>query len=207
LAPSARWEVNVEVAVPAPADEPRASLVGLRRPPGILMIAATAVVVVLWIEASSRYSLMGMTFSLPVVGLIGLIWLIRFVAAGVKTRGRLSTRSWARWLLVPAVLVGAGVLTGFDVPFQARLALSRPAMDQAAVEIMAGGTTDRDWIGLWPVQLVEPIDGGVMFLIEGSGFMDRVGLAYSVSGTPADPYDDVEYTDLGGGWWQWWSEF
>ena len=197
----------MEVAVPARADEPRASLIGLRRPPGFLMIAATAVVVALWIEASSRYSMMSETFSLVGVGLIGLIWLIRFVAAAVTTRGRMSTGSWARWLFVPALIVGAGVLTEFDVPFQARLALSRPAMDQAAVEIMAGGTTDRDWIGLWPVYLVEPIDGGVTFLIKGSGFIDQMGLAYSVSGTPADPYGDTEYTDLGGGWWQWWFEF
>lgn len=197
----------MEVAVPAPADAPKASLVGLLGPPGILMIAATAVVVVLWIEASSRYSMIGGTLSLLVVGLIGLIWLIRFVAAGVKTRGRMSSRSWVCWLIVPALLIGAEVLTAFDVPFQARLALSRPAMDRVAVEIIAGGTTDRDWIGMWPVLLVEPIDGGVMFLIEGSGFLDKVGLAYSVSGPPADPWGDIEYTDVGGGWWQWWSEF
>ena len=124
------------------------------------------------------------------------------MAAGVKTRGRMSTRSWARWLLVPALLIGAEVITEFDVPVQVRLALSRPAMDQAAVEIMAGGTTDRDWIGLWPVYLVEPIDGGGMFVIEGSGFIDQLGLAYSASGTPADSYGDIEYIDLGGAWWQ-----
>jgi hypothetical protein len=162
------------------------------------MLAATLVAIGVWFEASTRDAFVGLLVASVLVGLVGLVWLIRFVAALVKTRGRMGG-SWFRWLIVPALLLGAQVL---DAPFEIRMALSRPAMDQAAAEIIAGGSTDRSWIGLWPVSLVEPTADGISFVIAASGFLDQVGMVYSPSGMPADSGDEVEYRDLGGGWWR-----
>lgn len=165
------------------------------------MVAVTLVAIGVWFEASTRDAFVGLLVASVIVGLVGLVWLIRFVAALVKTRGRMGG-SWLRWLIVPALLLGAQVLDSIDAPFEIRMALSRPAMDQAAAEIMAGGSTDRTWIGLWPVSLVEPTADGIRFVIAASGFLDQVGMVYSPSGMPADPDGQVEYRDLGGGWWQ-----
>jgi hypothetical protein len=111
------------------------------------------------------------------------------------------------WLAIPLAFAVAVRLTETSIPSHVRLALSRGAMDQAAAEVVAGGSTDRGWIGLYPAEHVERTANGMRFLIPGAGFIDEVGMAWSASGEPAGVEGTDEYQPLEGGWWRWISKF
>lgn len=114
---------------------------------------------------------------------------------------------WLRWLAIPVVFFVGFRLTETSIPFDVRLSLSRGAMDQGAAEVIAGGTTDRGWIGLYPAERVERTANGMRFLFPNAGFIDRIGLAYSTDGPPAGVDGTDEYAWLVGGWWRWVSKF
>ena len=136
------------------------------------------------------------------------VWLGRFVAALGVNHLRLPVRVWLRWIAVPAVLAFVFVLCRTDIPYDVRLALSRAAMDQAAAEVMAGGSSEPRWIGLYPAESVERIPDGTRFLIDGAGFINGVGFAYSANGSrPADVDGSSLYQRIDGDWWLWIAEF
>jgi hypothetical protein len=139
--------------------------------------------------------------------LLAAIWLIRFIGAAWTKRLRSPVLHWIRWMTIPFVLGAVFLLTQTTVPSDVRLSLSREAMDQAATEVMGGGSTDRSWIGLYPAERVERIANGMRFIIPGSGFIDQVGLAYSTDDFPAGTDGTDEYSPLGGGWWTWIERF
>lgn len=157
-------------------------------PPGVLFYRATAIAIVV-ADANSRASLGLLLLALPIWVLLAAIWLLRFLDAAWTERLRLPLRHWVRWLAVPVVLGVVFVLTRYDVPFDVRLAASWGAMDQAAAEVMAGGSTDRGWIGLYPVQGVEWIPNGMRFLIDDDG-LGTIGFAYAPTGEPVSLGDD-----------------
>lgn len=134
---------------------------------------------------------------------VALVWLIRFLGAAWSKRLPFPATHWVRWLVIPVAMGLVFLWTRTDGPSGVRLALSRGAMDQAAAEVMAGGSTDRAWIGLYPVEHVERIGNGMRFLISGSGFIDQVGMAYSTDGEPHGIDGTDEYRPIGGGWWTW----
>jgi hypothetical protein len=183
----------------------------LEGPPGVLFYLATVIAIVVALDANSRASLWMLFLAIPFWVGLAATWCLRFVAAAGIHRLRLTPRHWARWMVVPVVLGLVFALTRFDVPFDARLAASRGAMDQAAAEVMAGGSTERSWIGLYPAQGVERIPNGMRFLIDDSG-LGSVGFAYSATGRPASVDDDPLwccdfYVSVGGGWWIWYQEW
>ena len=137
--------------------------------------------------------------------LMALIWLVRFVGAVWSRRLRLPPAHWIRWLAIPTIMALVFMYTRTEEPFNLRLSLSRDGMNQAAAEVMAGGSTDRGWIGLYPVQQVERIKHGMRFLIADAGFIDRVGLAFSTDSSPEGVEGTDEYEPIGDGWW-WWVE-
>jgi hypothetical protein len=105
------------------------------------------------------------------------------------------------------VLVPTGAL------FDARLALSRGAMDQLAVEVMAGGPTNRGWVGLYNVGDVERTANGFRFVVDDSALY-RIGFAYAAAGEPEltdDNYSPLwtgaTLESVGGGWWFWSEEW
>lgn len=75
------------------------------------------------------------------------------------------TSAWTDGLGVPLILGVVYVLARTTVPFDVLLSLSRDGMNQAAVEIMARGSTDRSWIGLYPIGRVEWIPNGMRFTV------------------------------------------
>jgi hypothetical protein len=166
---------------PPPARGPRWVL----RPPGILFYIAVALAVFEGVWVSSIQDFGGALLTMLIWGLLAAIWGFRLLGALITSRVHLPVAEWTRWLGVPLVLGVVFVWTQTGEPFEVRLALSRPAMDQAAAEIIAGGSTDRGWIGLWPVEDVERLPGGMRFVISGCGFIDRCGFAYSTSGSSA----------------------
>jgi hypothetical protein len=89
----------------------------------------------------------------------------------------LQLAQWARWLLVPLVM-GLVFLAPSRARFDARVALSRRAMDEMATNVLAGGPTQRGWVGLYYVPAVERIGNGVRFVVDDSGLY-RFGFAYT----------------------------
>lgn len=180
---------------------------GIFGPPGILFYLATMAAIVIAVDANSRGAFTMAMLALGVWALVAFGWLIRFLGAAWSKRLRLPATHWLRWLVIPVAMGLVFLWTQTDGPSSARLALSRGAMDQAAVEVMAGGSVDRAWIGLYPVQQVERIGNGMRFLIADSGFIDRVGLAYSTDTRPGGIDGTDEYEAIGGGWWSWVQRF
>jgi len=122
---------------------------------------------------------------------------------------RMPGAHWLRWLLVPVVMGSVFLITRTDTLFDARLALSRSAMDQMASQVMAGGSTDRGWVGLYNVGEVERTANGLRFVVDDSGLY-RLGFAYSTDGEPTLTEDNYSplwtgpwYEPLGGGLWLW----
>jgi hypothetical protein len=177
-------------------------------PPGVLFWLGVAFAAWLVLDASSRDSFSLTMIAIPTFWFVAGCWLLRFLAAGWADRLRWRPSRWLRWLAVPAFLGAIWALAISGVAADARYAASRAGMDQAAAEVMAGGTTDRGWIGLYPAEFVERTENGMRFLVSSSGFIDREGYAYAIDGRPRVTYDDgAEYTELGGGWWRWIAPF
>jgi hypothetical protein len=184
---------------------------GILGPPGLLFYLVVALAILIALDTNSRISLDGLLITAPFWLLLAGTWLLRFVAAVWTYRGRIPRGHWLRWLAVPALLGGVFVLTRYNVPYELRLAASRGAMDQVAAEVAAGGSTDRSWVGLYPVAGVERIPGGIRFIIDDS-LLGSVGFAYSSAGQPENVDDDPlwccdRFESIGGGWWRWTQEW
>lgn len=182
----------------------------LLRPPGTVFYVAVALAVFAAVWVSSLQDFGGALLSEFLWGLLAAIWGVRLLGALVASRARFMVAEWARWLGVPLVLGVVFTWTQSGGPFDLRLALSRAAMDQAATEIVAGGSTAREWIGLWPVENIERLPGGMRFIVSGCGFIDRCGFAYSASGSIADladPDGENRYEHLEGNWFRWIESF
>lgn len=130
-------------------------------PPGILFngAAVAAFAVALW-RGSERTGDLG---SILVVALawffVLLAWLFRFtggMAAGTVMGPR--RRAPFRWALAPSLFAIAAALVFGGYAFEARFLVSRPALEHAATEALAGRPPAAGWIGLYPVRRVS-VDG------------------------------------------------
>jgi hypothetical protein len=177
-------------------------------PPGFVFYVATAIAIVMGIDASSRDSFSTFLLAAPIWLILAGIWAIRFAAATAQSRLDLPIAHWVRWLIVPVVMGFVFFVTRTDALFDARLALSRGAMDQMAAEVMSGGSMERGWVGLYNVGDVERLDNGLRFVVD-EGLLSRFGFAFAPEGEPAQRSDDdplwteAWHESLGGGWWLW----
>ena len=191
-------------AVPRRGERDRRWLWG---PPGISFYAATEVVAFVGLWVNSLDSFGGLLGTEMLWFLLAGAWIVRLVGAVISGRLTFDVRESVRWLGVPLILGAVFLLTRTSVPFDVRLSMSRDAMDQAATEIIAGGQTDRGWIGLYPVERVERTPNGMRFLVAGGGFIDKWGFAYSTEGPPANVDGNDSYDHLDGAWWIWTDRF
>jgi hypothetical protein len=200
--------VATDVA-PTRASSSRAPRRWLLRPPGVLFYLAVGFAVAEGIWVSSIQSFGGLMFTMLLWYLLAAIWAARAVGAAIATRLRFARAEWIRWLGVPLIMGVTYFWTQTGAPFDLRLAWSRTAMDQVAAEVMAGGTTDRDWIGLWPAEDVERLPGGMRFIVADCGLADRCGFAYSASGSISgiDPDNPNDYERLDEHWFTWTDRF
>jgi hypothetical protein len=102
-----------------------------------------------------------------------------------------------------------------DIPYDARLGLSRNAMDEMAADVLAGGPTDRGWVGLYGVGRVTRTQNGVRFVVDAAA-LGRWGFAYSTGREPVFIDDEEEaaglwtgawFEPIGRGWWKWTQEW
>ncbi len=171
-------------------------------PPNRWMYALAVGIALIVLEASSRGSWV-MFFLGEMVGMVLLaVWLFRLVPTLVHRRLRLQLREWAQWVGLPAILITTYYAFLSPFPFEARLAASRPGMDEAAARIMADADAAPGWIGLYPVDRIDRYENGFRFLIWESGFLDPVGFAYASEGEPPIVGED-RYELIGDGWWHW----
>ena len=109
-----------------------------------------------------------------------------------------------RWLVVPALVIATAGLVLAAVPVRAGLALAEPTVldfaSSSSVEPPARA-------GFYRIAEADRLPGGgARFVVEGAGFVDRHGFAYSPSGLPARDGANV-YTHLDGPWYLWAERF
>ena len=172
----------------------------------MVFYVATLAAIVLALDANSRSSFGLFLITAPIWLLLATIWLVRFVLAMGQTNGHINAAHWARWLAVPLALGLVFGVTRTLFVRDARFDLSRGPLDQMAAEVIAGGSLDRGWVGLYDVGTVERTANGFWFVIDNSGF-GRWGLAFSPEGEPKlseasdRPPQDARFEHLDGPWW------
>ena len=137
-----------------------------------------------------------------------LIWLVVGVLLAVRVLALLARMPvrreplgvWTCVLFVGLLVFAAGV---WDVPLRARFALSENAMNEVAREVI-GGERDPETIeriGLWNVDDVQRIAGGMRFTVRDAGFISSTGFAYQADGLPPPRHATFRY--YRGGWYIW----
>jgi hypothetical protein len=121
---------------------------------------------------------------------------------------REASRLWVGWIVPPMIVVVACWLVSYDVPLRVGIAISRPAMDRFAKQLASappGAKIPRTArLGIYSAVEIQPIPGGVRFLVEGSGFFRSAGgFAYSPDAPPPPQDGDLSdvYTSIDGGWY------
>ena len=149
-------------------------------------------------------SLLGLLIGLTSAGL----WLASGVIEVVVVRwaGR-SARPHAAALLIltPVLLATIWGLLAAGLPCRWMFRANKPAMDRWAQSFLAAPSPApfQARIGSYDAFAIEPIPGGVKFLVRGAGFFRaHGGFAYSPSGPPTpDTADNEIYTPIGGAWY------
>ena len=131
-------------------------------------------------------------------GVLLLVRIGRLLAQPPVRRDLLAL--WTCALFVGLLVFSAGVS---DVPLEVRFALSKEAMNDVALAVISGerdpGTIDR--IGLWNVDDVERVAGGMQFRVREAGFLSSTGFAYRADGLPPSGEDSYRYYRAG--WYIW----
>jgi hypothetical protein len=170
--------------------------------PGLVLYSVAVVVglVVLVVEGSANvgWLLMAGYFGLPLWLGLPVLWMILFWLDASGSNLRMSRRTWARWLGLPAMAVLCVSLAYCAIPFRLRFELSRSALDQAAVQVLSGRPAPQGQIGLFQADTVIELPNGVLLGDYSMSFIDTCGLAYASDGPPEGVYATL---DLGGGWW------
>jgi hypothetical protein len=168
---------------------------------------------VIALDANSRMSFITFMIAGPIWLVIAAVWVGRFAWTVSHIRGQMPVADQVRWLVIPVAMGLVFLVTRTDVVFQTRLNLSRGAMDQMATEVMAGGPTDRGWVGFYNVGEVERTANGFRFEVDDS-WLYRLGFAYSDEGEPelteanSSPlWAGTGMRSIGGGWWLWTEEW
>jgi hypothetical protein len=182
-------------------------------PPRVLFGVATTLAILMALDANSRQALVMLLIAAPLWLIVAATWLVGFLVVARRTRLRMSVADWARWVVIPVAMGLVFLLTRSHMLFDARLSLSRPALDEMAADVMAVGPTDRGWVGLYDVGTVEPTANGVRFVVDDSALY-RFGLAYARDGEPelteanySPLWSSTGLKPLGGGWWLWTEEW
>jgi hypothetical protein len=139
--------------------------------------------------------------------------LARVVIAAAEYRLHEIRNGWRHWLIAPALFAGTTALLLFNVPLRLGVAVSRPAMDRLAREVLSAppGTTHPDRrVGIYYAKGIETLPrGGMRFRVAGTSFIfSEWGFAYTPwAGRPAqvDPSID-HYSAIGDDGWHVWNE-
>lgn len=175
----------------------------LARPPGLILLSATGLAVLLIIDADSSRSMATLFLALPLWLFVAVTWLCRFLLMLGGRRWPKGT-AWLPWLIIPAVALLTYGFVRTDLPMRIRFELSRGAMDQLVDEVAAGRVTDHaGLVGLYGVSRLEGWDDSVRVVIGGFGWET---FGFERFADPTTTTRDLRnrcrchFIDLGGGW-------
>jgi hypothetical protein len=149
---------------------------------------------------------------------LGVLWMawpvVRIIAA--KKYGwptSLLMRGQRLRLTVGLSILAAAMAIVYDLPMQAALYVSRPAMDKLANDLLASGQqyADDKWCGVYKATRVKVIPtpgnprGGVRITVEETNRAYRSGFLYLPNADTKRNYRRA-YQYVGGGWWAWREE-
>ena len=148
------------------------------RAPGRWSLAAVAFLFVLtWIDVSPPFPYRGPSIVLIVVWVgFALFWVGKLIAELFQLRFRIPIRTWPRWLHFPLMVSLMVLAIWANAPLRLGFALSRPAMDRVAREVIAGkrDPSTIHWVGIYPINGVSTYgDRYVDFEIPWTDFQER----------------------------------
>lgn len=160
---------------------------------------------------------------LPGLALLFGLWLIAVLAvlAPAALRGQLRevvSQRRSAWSVPPCVVAGLALAAVTDAPLHVRFALGRAEfaamverarIERALVDAEVAAWKPNEWhfVGTYPIESIETYDGGVRFLVEGTGFVDDYGFAYHEQSRPPELDGWDSYAHLVGSWWAWKRSF
>lgn len=182
----------------------------LLKPPGWPLHASVATTVLLTLAAGSvPGGYFGLAFLAGALWIaVGLSWwgrgfLYSILRRKFKKDWPVRSRTSTHWLVMPlAIIITVGAIAA-DVPLAISFRLSRSSMDSLAKEAMNGtnpNIPDR-WVGVYYVQNIETTATGMRFLVRDTGFLGRIGFAWSTTPLPTDSNDRYRHFD--GPWYTW----
>jgi hypothetical protein len=145
------------------------------------------------------------------LGLLWLAWPVLRVMAARKYGWphSLLMRGQKQRIAVGAALMLASAAIVFALPFRAAVAVSRPAMDRMAQQIVASVKPygEDQWVGLYPARRIKQVPGGMRFTVEERNRAYKSGFTYLPKVDPKRVgWSNKNYRYLGGGWWSWREE-
>jgi hypothetical protein len=140
----------------------------------------------------------------PATALLVVAWGIRLGIALVARVWKRRVIAWKRFLVQPTLAVVLFTALYTSAPMTVRFDLSRGAMDDTALAVLAGERDPRSIhrIGLYSVVRAERVQGTFRFLVEHTGFLDPGGFVYSPEGPPPVVGEDT-YEHYRGPWYLW----
>jgi hypothetical protein len=176
----------------------------------ISAVTVCALLFALW-SARLPGGLIRNSISLWILIAIGVLWLVWPVLRLIVGR----RCGWPQSLLMHGqrqrVLVGVIVLASAfavwrNLPLKSAFAVSRPAMDRMARELIASGKPygDDQW-GVYRAKRIKAVPGGVRFTVEETDVRYKSGFIY-LPNTDPKRTNWRSYRYIGGGWWAWREE-
>lgn len=187
---------------PAPGAGPRALASFERGHAAVAVLWAAAMLVVV---SDGGVSMLDAA-AIGVGGIFALVWLVAFLIrwgwSGKAESGLARPWRLPRVGLPPLALLAVLVGAGLDLPFRARFAASRGALERwaRAVEADPAGEAGHR-VGLFRLRAVDRAGEAVRVVLAECG-LDECGVAWSPGGPPPVLAEDL-YAEMGGGWWRW----
>ena len=176
----------------------------------VLWVTATATLV--WSITVLDSGVRGLGILLYLVGGFGFGFLTIWTAGVLVIRGVKSGKPIDRILPLPLVgqllmLIFVFVGITFGVVPKVKFALSRDALEAAALRVQAGETLSVPGeIGAYQVRRVDCAGSAVRFILWDVGLVDEGGLVFSPGQEPPRIGEDA-YKHLEGPWWLWWESW
>ncbi len=173
-------------------------------PPGpvlVAFIAAAAAMLVL--SASAPWDgLLWFVFGFLLWATAGTVWLVRLGTSVVRGGPRSLRPHLLRWLVPPVIGIGGLVLAVSGAPFLIRFELSKPALDEAARQSVAGRLEPGAPVslGLFQGMVEANTDGSVGFYLGSTG-NDAISLEQLADGARPANDEFTVWQHMDGRWW------
>lgn len=103
-----------------------------------------------------------------------IIWCVASLITGFEHHRPGTAPAWAKTPLIFAILI---VCIFLRLPLYATFLVSLPSMSRIAQQsVNSGAPPKMSWIGIYPVERIEVIAGGMRFIVSGTGFMNQGAL-------------------------------